>query len=260
MIKALIVDDVDLARDAISVRLREENDIEVVGEASCGRDAVAAIRGLDPDLIFLDVQMPGIDGFEVLEAVRPAHVPSVIFVTAHDKYAVKAFEARALHFLLKPIEDDSFRDALQRARRELSGDGARRVATERMNELLEERARAESVVTPPASSQPSALTRFTVKDREDFLLINAADVDWIESAGNYAALHIDGRSFLIRVVLGELEEKLDPACFARISRSKIVNLERVEKMRPLWHGDFNVILKNGTSLRMSRRYRKRLIP
>jgi two-component system, LytTR family, response regulator len=247
MIKALIVDD----------------DIQVVGEASSGAEAVTAVRELSPDLMFLDVQMPGLDAFEVLESVRPNGVPSVIFVTAHGKYAVKAFEAHALHFLLKPIEDDQFKEALQRARRELSSEETRSNASRNVGRFLDTREidtlhTANGKAASRAPQRP--LTRLAVKDRDDFVLVDLKDVDWIESAGNYAKVHVGGRTFLIRMIFSELEEKLDAVAFARISRSIIVNVSRVQKIKTLWHGDFQVVLKDETVLRMSRRYRRRLIP
>jgi two-component system LytT family response regulator len=259
MIRALIVDDVDLAREAIRVRLQEETDVEIVGEARSGREAVSAIRGLAPDLLFLDIQMPGLDGFQVLESVESNRVPATIFVTAHDKYAVKAFEAHALHFLLKPIDDDQFKESLQRARRELADDQTRKDASRNVADFLA--SRTEQVSSSLESKpQKTALTRFAVKDRDGILLVRVDEVDWVGSAGNYAELHVGERSFLIRKMLSDLEEELDPLSFARISRSTIVNIGRVQRLRTLWHGDFAVHLKDGKVLRMSRRYRKRLLP
>jgi two-component system, LytTR family, response regulator len=259
MIRALIVDDVDLAREAIRIRLRDEPAIEVVGEASSGPEAVSAVRALAPDLLFLDIQMPGMDAFQVLESLQPGSVPSIIFVTAHDKYAIKAFEAHALHFLLKPIDDDQFKEALRRARRELADDEARDHAGRNLAHLLESRA-AELLHTLVKQAKPNHLTRLAAKDHGDFMLINVEDIDWIESSGNYAELHAGGRTFLLRMIFSDLEEKLDPASFARISRSAIVNISRIQRIKSLWHGDFQAVLKDGSVLRMSRRYRKRLLP
>jgi two-component system LytT family response regulator len=254
----LIVDDVDLSRQAIRVRLQEHKDVEIVGEAGSGPDAVSAVRAFIPDLMFLDIQMPGLDGFEVLESIRSTHVPSIIFVTAHDKYAVQAFQAHALHFLLKPIDDDQFGDALQRARRELANRETREQIARQLEELLTRRSHEwrETRSTPPPVTY---FSRFTVRDEEGFRLIKAHDVDWAEAAGNYVVLHVGQRSFLIRVMMSALEAKLDPASFARISRSTIINIARVERLKALWHGDFQVLLRDGTTLRMSRRYRTRLI-
>jgi two-component system, LytTR family, response regulator len=258
VIKALIVDDVSLAREAIRIRLKDENDIEIVGEASSGPEAVSAVRRLAPDLVFLDIKMPELDAFQVLEAIPTDRSPSVIFVTAHDKYAVAAFRAHALHYLLKPIDDDQFSEALQRARRELESEETRRDASHQVAAFLASRAR-ESDSAPNRKLDPAPLTRFAVKDRDGFILVRVEDVDWIESAGNYAELHVQKRRFLVRMILSELEERL-AGSFARISRSTIVNISRVQRVRTLWHGDYQVVLADGTALRMSRRYRKRLIP
>jgi two-component system LytT family response regulator len=259
MIRALIVDDVSLAREAIRVRLREEDDIEVVGEASSGSDAVSAIRRLTPDLMFLDIQMPELDAFQVLESIPAGQSPSVIFVTAHDKYAVKAFKAHALHYLLKPIDDEEFNEALQRARSELENEETRRDASQHVAAFLASRVH-DAAPAHAGKPEPLPLSRFAVKDGDGFLLVKVEDVDWIESAGNYAQLHVHGRRLLVRMVLSELEDRLASASFARISRSIIVNIGRVQRVRSLWHGDFQVVLTDGTALRMSRRYRKRLIP
>jgi two-component system LytT family response regulator len=239
MIKALIVDDEPLAREGIRARLIGEPDIEVVGEAADGFEAVAAIASLAPDLLFLDVHMPGLDGFEVLRRL-PTPVPAVVLVTAYDSYAVRAFEAQALDYLLKPINGARFGEVLGRVRRTLLP-----VADSR---------------GPRAHSPAAHLARFPVKDRDRFLLLKPEQVDWIHSAGNYAELHARGRSFLVRMTMSDLEEKLDPARFVRIHRSTIVNLDRVSEIRPELHGEFEVVIEGGTKLRLSRRYRDRLLP
>jgi two-component system LytT family response regulator len=239
MIRALIADDEPLAREGIRARLADQPDIDVVGEAADGVEAVEAIAKLSPDLLFLDVQMPGIDGFEVLRRLRVA-VPAVVLVTAYDRHAVKAFEAQALDFLLKPINNARFVEVLGRVRRSLASPAQPR---------------------PPRPESSSAhLTRFPVKDRERFLLLKPEEVDWIHSAANYAELHARGRSFLVRMTMSELEERLDPAQFVLIHRSTIVNVDRVTEIQPEYHGEFQVVLQDGTRLRLSRRYRDRLLP
>jgi two-component system LytT family response regulator len=239
MIRALIADDEPLAREGIRARLADQADIDVVGEAADGIEAIEAIENLSPDLLFLDVQMPGIDGFEVLRRLRAA-VPAVVLVTAYDRHAVKAFEAQALDFLLKPINNARFNEVLGRVRRSLAP-------------LSDSRS--------PRAPAPSAhLTRFPVKDRERFLLLKPEEVEWIHSAANYAELHARGRSFLVRMTMSELEERLDPARFVRIHRSTIVNVDRVKEIQPEHHGEFQVVLQDGAKLRLSRRYRDRLLP
>jgi two-component system LytT family response regulator len=239
MIRALIADDEPLAREGIRVMLADLADIDVVGEAADGVEAVAAIENLAPDLLFLDVQMPGIDGFEVLRRL-PAAVPAVVLVTAYDRHAVKAFEAQALDFLLKPISTTRFGEVIGRVRRSLAQTAEPRLSR---------------AVSPPAH-----LPRFPVKDRERFLLLKPEEVEWIHSAANYAELHARGRSFLVRMTMSELEERLDPARFVRIHRTTIVNIDRVSEIQPEHHGEFQVVLQDGAKLRLSRRYRDRLLP
>ncbi len=238
MIRAVIADDEPLAREGLRARLGGTADITLVGEAANGFEAVEAISSLAPDLLFLDVQMPGLNGFEVLDRAS-TRVPAVVLVTAYERFAVKAFEAEALDFLLKPISDARFGDVLNRVRRSLHASLRGRASNGR----------------PPSAS----LTRVAVKDRGRFVLLKLDQVDWIHSAANYAELHSGSRSFLIRMTMGELEETLDPARFVRIHRSTIVNTDRVVEIRPQSHGEFLVVVQDGTRLRLSRRYRDRLL-
>lgn len=248
MIKAFIVDDEKLAREGIRMMLSRETDVEVVGESPDGTSAMRMISRLSPDLLFLDVRVPGLDGFELLERLQHAAVPLVIFTTAYEKYAVKAFEARAVDYLLKPIRPDRLRDAVQRARSELE------------RETQSGGAGTGAAAALPSALRPPTLGRLVVKDRDRYLLLKAADVDWIQSAANYVQLHAHGKSYLLRVTMNELEQQLRGLNFARIHRSTIVNVDRLSEIRPSPHGDFQVILDNGTSLRLSRAYRDQLLP
>jgi two-component system, LytTR family, response regulator len=246
MIRALIVDDVELAREAIRIRLNDNKDFEVVGEAATAPEALNLIRKLEPDLIFLDVEMPGLDAFQLLDDLQPGRTPEVIFVTAHDQYAVQAFNSSALHFLLKPIDDTQFDEAIRRAR----------------DEIAENKAEAESPdreIGHPDGEKPSYWSRLVIKDHDRFILLPTEDVYWIGAATNYAEVHAGTRTYLLRMPISDLETRLDPRRFARISRSTIVSINQVENIKPLWHGDFEVFLKDGTALRMSRRYRDRLL-
>jgi len=234
MIKALIVDDEKLAREGIRLMLSRETDVEIVGESPDGANAMRMIARLAPDLLFLDVRVPGLDGFELLERLPHHTAPLVVFTTAYEQYAVKAFEARAVDYLLKPIRPDRLRDAVQRARTELGREA-------------------------PAGGSPT-LGRLVVKDRDRYLLLKAADVDWIQSAANYVQLYAHGKCYLLRVTMHDLERQLRGLNFARIHRSTIVNVDRLSEIRPSPHGDFQVILNNGTSLRLSRAYRDQLLP
>lgn len=257
-IRAVIVDDEALARDAIRLRLEHEPDIEVVGEAADGGDAVELIRTLQPDLLFLDVQMPVMDGFEVIEHVSSDHLPIVVFVTAHDRYALKAFETHALDYLLKPFTAGRFHAAIDRARIEVAKAGDHETH-QRLIQLLDERRRARERRPEEAGAGEPYLTRLAVKHQQRIALVRVADIDWIESSANYAHLHTQGRSHVVRMTMGELERRLDPARFVRIHRSTILQIDRIKEIVAAWHGDFDVTLHDGTVLRLSRNYRDRVL-
>jgi two-component system, LytTR family, response regulator len=258
-ITAVIVDDEALARDAIRLRLQNEPDIEVVGEAKDGADAVELICSLHPDLVFLDIQMPAMDGFEVVEKVGSDHLPIVVFVTAHDQYALKAFETHALDYLLKPFTASRFQAAVARARLEVARAGDHETH-QRLIDLLDERPRVRERRSGPESGTGEAyLTRLAVKHNERIVLLKTADVDWIESCANYVHLHTHGKSYVVRMTMGELERRLDPAQFARIHRSTIVQIDRIAEIVAAWHGDFDVTLNDGTVLRLTRNYRDRVL-
>ncbi len=256
MIRTLVVDDEPLAREGIRVRLAAERDVEVVGEAADGPAAVEAIRRLLPDLVMLDVQMPGMSGFEVLARVAGDCLPAVVFVTAHDSYALRAFEVHALDYLLKPFTAARLHEAVARARESLERDGDR-ADLDAMLRLIEERER--SGPNPPADRRPGLARRWALRDGERWLMLRADEVDWIEAAANYVRFHARGTAYLLRGTMAALEATLDPRQFARIHRSTIVNLDRVREVRPEWHGDFDVVLTSGQVLRMSRRYRQALL-
>jgi two-component system, LytTR family, response regulator len=254
MFSALLVDDEPLAREGLRLQLEHETDFSIVGEAINGPDAVKAIGRLRPDLVFLDIQIPGFDAFEVLRRVSSSHVPYVIFVTAYDRYAVRAFEAQAVDYLLKPPNAKRFQEALDKARRTLGRADESDRAHPRAVDRCEQRDRAAALVQGIPYYR-----RFTVREADHFLVLKAQDVDWFEAASNYVELHVHGREYLLRVTLCELEEKLDPSQFTRIHRSTIVNVDRIVEIRPTWRGDFLVVLTGGTTLRLSRFYRERLI-
>lgn len=260
LIRTLIVDDEPLAREGLRVRLTRERDVEIVGEAIDGVAAVEAILALTPDLVFLDVQMPGLGGFDVIERVSDTYLPIVIFVTAYDRYALKAFDVYALDYLLKPLADDRFTLALSRARRACGLDADRDV-DRRIAGLLA--MRSEGAAGPAGAAGAVAakpyLTRLPVKSRDRYLLLRIDEVVWIEAAQNYVQIHARRGTFLVRGTMAELEAQLDPARFARIHRSTLVNLDRVREIRPGWHGDFDVVLDDETTLKLSRHYRDRVI-
>ena len=264
VIRAIIVDDEQLARRGIRARLERAGGYTVVAECASGREAIAAIREHDPAVVFLDVQMPGIDGFGVIEEIGAERMPVVIFVTAFDNHALKAFEAHAFDYLLKPIDDDRFALTVERARRrvvEREESGVARRLAALMHDLrpalegAEERARRAETGTD-ASSVP--VNRIVVRDRDRVLLIDVGDIDWIGADGDYVRIHTGGKSHLVRDTMAAMEQRLDAASFVRIHRSTIVNATRIRELRPYSSREYAVILKDGTRLRLSRRYRERL--
>ena len=257
-IRTLIVDDEPLARRTIRDLLAEDPEVEVVGECGTGAEAVESIRARPPDLLFLDIQMPGMDGFDVLSAVELERISAVIFVTAYDAYALKAFEVHALDYLLKPFTDERFREALARARSHVEMKEARGLA-ESLRAFLRGRAGAEEeLATVTTAKKGGYLTRFMVKTGGRVIFINPADVDWIEADNYYVKLHVGGRAHLLRLSMKELEERLDPKTFWRTHRSAIINLDRVKELHQHPSGEYVVVLRDGTELKLSRARRERL--
>jgi two-component system, LytTR family, response regulator len=245
-IKTVIVDDEPLARERLRRWLREEPDVEVVAECGDGRQAVEVLREARPDLLFLDVQMPELDGFGVLEALGEAAPPAVIFVTAYDQFAVRAFEVHAVDYLLKPFDRDRFQAALGRA--------VSRLRTPQPGESPQPLAGLLAEVRAPETPA----TRLAVKTEGRVLLIKTADVDWVEAADNYVVLHVGPHTHMLRETMTSIEARLDPARFLRISRSVIVNIEQVKELQPLFHGEHLVLLRDGTKLTLSRSHRDKL--
>ena len=246
-LRILIVDDEELARQRIRRLLAREEEVEVIGEACDGQHAVESIRSLEPDLVFLDVQMPEVDGFAVLERLRPDPPPAVVFVTAHDDYAVRAFEVHAVDYLRKPFDAIRFKEAFSRARRRLAG------------AEVEERARKLDALLAQVEAQPPrSRERLMVRSDGRLYFVRIDDIDWVEAAGNYVKLHVGRDTHLMRETMSGIEKMLDPSRFLRIHRSAIVNLDRVREMQPWFSGEYTVILRDGTQLRLSRVYRDRL--
>lgn len=243
IIRAIIVDDEPLARDRIRALLRDESDVEIVSECANGAEAVAQIEQQNPDLLFLDVQMPEMDGFEVLRNLPAEKLPVVIFTTAFDQHAVRAFDAHALDYLLKPFKPARFKDAVQRARDHIASKQAGTVARGLL-EMLAER---------PATTQ---ITRLTIKTDDKILFIAVGDIDSIESAGNYVVAHVGKDEHVLRDTLTNLEAKLPPKKFLRISRAAIVNLERVKELQPMFGGENVIILKTGRAITTTRSLRE----
>jgi two-component system LytT family response regulator len=245
-IRTLVVDDEPLARERLTSLLAPEADIEVVGQCRDGEEAVTAIVDHNPDLVFLDVQMPGMNGFEVIEAVGSERMPLVIFVTAYDQHALKAFQVRALDYVLKPFDRERFQQALQRARaqiqRDETGDLGRRLL---------------ALVKDLRRDQPKT-DRLVVKSGGRLFFLRTDEIDWIEASGNYVRLHVGPTSHLLRETMNAIEGRLDPEKFFRIHRSRIVNMERIQEMQPWLNGEYAVLLRTGTRLTLSRGYREKL--
>ncbi|HEV3236549.1 MAG TPA: LytTR family DNA-binding domain-containing protein [Gemmataceae bacterium] len=245
-IKVLIVDDEPLARQRIRKLLEGDSDVQVIGECADGLDAVNTVRENKPDLVFLDVQMPALDGFSVLEALGPHDMPTTIFVTAYDRYAIKAFEVHALDYLLKPFDRDRFRKALERAKAQLAQSRIR-ANEKKLEDLLTE-----------VTQDRKGIERIVIKSTSRVFFLRTDEIDWIEAAGNYLKLHAGKEFHLLRETMNGLDAKLDPNKFLRIHRSTIVNVERIKELQPFFHGDYLVILKDGTQLTLSRTHRPKL--
>jgi two-component system, LytTR family, response regulator len=245
-IRVLIVDDEPLAREKIRDMLKSYTDLEVIGECGNGYGTVKAVQENPPDLIFLDVQMPEMDGFAVLEAIDEENMPFVIFVTAYDQYAVKAFEVHALDYLLKPFDRERLEKALNRAKTQIQRDQSKEMS-QKIFTMLEE-----------LKGRSAYLERVVIKTEGHVFFLKTEEVDWIEAEGNYVCLHSGKKSHLLRETISTLEGELDPKKFLRIHRSTIVNIDRIQELHSWFHGDYRVVLHDGTQLTLSRNYREKL--
>lgn len=243
---ALLVDDEPLAREGLRMLLARDPDIADIHEAKDGRHGVEAIRALSPDLVFLDVQMPEMDGFEVVRQIGAEEMPALVFVTAHDRYAIQAFEISAIDYLLKPVTEERFAKALDRAKAHLKArntdDASRRILS-----LLEN-------ISVPRQH----VKRLAVRSAGKTVFVDVADIDWIEAAENYVQLHTGQTPRLLHVTMNTLEKSLDPGLFLRIHRSIIVNVTRVRELQPLMHGEYMLTLHNGVRLQSGRTYNEKL--
>ncbi len=241
-IDTLIVDDESLARKKLSVLLARDPDFRVVGECASAGDAIRALQELHPALMFLDIQMPDEDGFTVINAIAAESRPKIIFTTAYDSYAIQAFDAEAVDYLLKPFDEERFGRAVKRAK----------------SEILAEMAQRSRVGNNGTSPRPNALERFVVKSEGRILFFTTDEIDWIEAASNYVKLYSNGKGHLVRHTMNEMEKKLDPRQFLRIHRSIIVNVKKIRGVQPCNSGEFIVTLVNGKELPSSRGYRDNL--
>jgi two-component system LytT family response regulator len=245
-IRALIADDEALARKFIRRMLKDDHDVEIVGECSNGKETVAMIRKESPDLVFLDVQMPEMDGFAVLEAIGVERLPEIIFATAYEQYAIRAFELHALDYLLKPFDQTRFKEAIRHAKE--------RFRSERQKEgRMQITALLESI-----GNKPPYLDRLVIKAGGRITFLRTTDINWIEADDKYVHLHTSKASPMIRQTLGAMEAQLDPKKFRRVHRSAIVNIERIKELQPLFSGEHSILLEDGTKLTLSRNYKEKL--
>ena len=246
-IRTLIVDDEPLARSKIRHFLASEEDFEVVGECGCGTDAISAISDKNPDLVFLDIQMPGLDGFSVIESVGATRMPTTVFVTAYDQYAVRAFDFHAVDYLLKPFDRNRFLEALRQIRHQVELTDTNRLSRQLLT-LLED-----------VQHSGGYDERLAIKTSCGVTVLRTDDIDWVDAAGNYVRLYThDGESHLLRETMRALETRLDPKRFVRVHRSTIVNVERIREIRAQTHGEHLILMTNGQRLTLSRSYRDKV--
>ncbi len=246
MIRVVLVDDEPPARRKLRRLLSTETDFKIVGEAGSGAEAVEILNSLQPDLVFLDIQLPDCSGFDVIESLNSRDWLSIVFVTAHDHFALKAFDVYAIDYILKPVEPTRFAQSLERVRG-LMERGASKQLASRLSELV-----------TTLRSNPAYARRLLVQENGRCFFIDVANIDWIEAVRNYACIHSGDKTHIVRSTLDALQAKLDPGLFRRINRSEIVNVDRIAEVRSWFHGDQKIVLKSGAELNWSRRYREPL--
>ncbi|MEG8946175.1 LytR/AlgR family response regulator transcription factor [Rosettibacter firmus] len=253
-IRTIIIDDEPHAREGLRIRLQEYDSIEIIEECSSGVEAIEKINALSPDLIFLDIQMPEMNGFEVLKNIKSEKTPVVIFITAYDKYALKAFEFHAVDYLLKPIDNVRLKNALDYAINHIHNRNAK-YYSEKLKAIADEYLSLISA-REKFKAEEKFLNKILVKNKNVIKVISVPDIYWFEAHGDYVYIHCNSEKYILLDSLSALEKKLNPDMFIRIHRSSIVNIEQVEKLKPNEHGDFEVFLKNGTKLKLSRTYKE----
>jgi two-component system LytT family response regulator len=261
MIRALIVDDEELARRGLELRLAKFDDLEIVGQCRNGREALEAVREQAPDLMFLDIQMPGMDGFEVLRRLSGSNMPEVIFVTAYDEFAFKAFEAHALDYLLKPINDDRLAAAIERARRNQESQLAEEQRSKLLKlvcELTGRELTIDDALQKAVGETQRYPERLAIRDGSETRCVEVAAIDWVDAAGDYMCVHAEGDTYVLRGTMKHMEEVLNPETFVRVHRSAIVNRHRVTAMRPHRNGEYFLKLGEHTQLKLSRKYKGNL--
>jgi two-component system, LytTR family, response regulator len=262
-LRTIIVDDEALSRRGLEIRLLEAKDFEIVAQCANGREAIAAIRTHQPDVVFLDIQMPGMSGFEVITEVPHESLPMVVFVTAYDQYAIKAFEARAVDYLLKPVDDMRFAAALDHVREHAQNRAALNQRNQLVELIAEMSGSGELVLEELLTRGRDALTprhpeMLPIRQGRETLRVPAAAIEWIDAAGDYMCIHASGKTHILRGTMKELEDMLDPRLFQRVHRSTIVNLRRVKSLRAHMNGEYFLLLEGGHELKLSRTYRDKV--
>lgn len=260
-IRALIVDDESLARRGLALRLAAFPDIDLIGQCSNGREAIAAIAEQRPDLIFLDIQMPGLNGFDVVRALQAEQMPLVVFVTAFNEYALDAFDVHAVDYVLKPVDEDRLAKTVERIKRQLAHKASEADKQRLMNfisDITGEQYSTVEEVFSRANNEASYPARLSIKDKNETTLVDIKDIAWVDAAGDYMCLHTAQQTHIMRCTMKELERYLNPALFQRIHRSTIINLDHVDKIQNHINGEFFLLLKNGARLKMSRGYKEKI--
>lgn len=261
VLTAIIVDDEELARQGLAMRLKELDGVELLAECGNAREAIAAISEHEPDVVFLDIQMPGKTGLEMISEIQGDIMPMVIFVTAYDDYAVEAFKVHAVDYLLKPVESDRLREAIDIARSMKAQDSLRDEKEKLMEMVVSLTGKSPAAIDQMMAEGEELVEqpdRLAIKDGSSITFVPVRDIDWIDAAGDYMCVHVQGATHIMRTTMKELEAKLDPSIFQRVHRSTIVNLERVEKVSSHINGEFHLTLSCGTSLKMSRSYKDKV--
>lgn len=259
-IRALIVDDEALSRQGLRIRLKGAPDFEIVAEAANGRAALEAIREHQPDVVFLDIEMPGLSGMDVVARLPTESMPMIVFVTAFDRYAIQAFEARAIDYLLKPVDDERFVDALENLREQL-GQRLAAAQRDRMVQLMADLRGAgewQDEAGEAASSGSAADAVLSIRQGREVVRLAECDVEWIDAAGDYMCVHAAGETYILRGTMKGLEDRLNPALFQRVHRSTIVNLQRITRLRPHMNGEYVLVLDGGHEIKLSRTYREKV--
>jgi two-component system LytT family response regulator len=257
-VRTLLVDDEALSRRGLELRLRVASDIDIVGQCSNGREALAAIREQKPDLVFLDIQMPGLSGFDVLAELQPHELPMIVFVTAYDRFAVQAFEARAIDYVLKPVDDERLAATLTHVRELLEQRTAVAERNQLVNLLADLRGSGEIESEMPPTAQPQVPNWLPIRNGRETVRVPVETIEWVDAAGDYLCIHASGHTHILRATMREMENLLDPRLFQRVHRSTIVNLTRVKSLRAHMNGEYFLRLEGGQELKLSRTYRDKV--